>query len=30
MTQQEAHDLALSKIDGAKYMILELITGFGK
>ena len=30
MTQKEARDLALSKVDGAKYMILELITGFGK
>jgi len=30
MTREEIHDLALSKIDNTKYMILELITGFGK
>lgn len=30
MTREEIHDLALSKIDKTKYMILELITGFGK
>ena len=30
MTREEIHDLALSKIDMTKYMILELITGFGK
>ena len=30
MTREEIHDLALSKIDRTKYMILELITGFGK
>lgn len=30
MTREEIHDLALSKVDMTKYMILELITGFGK
>lgn len=30
MTREEIHNLALSRIDNAKYMILELITGFGK
>ena len=30
MTREEIHNLALSKIDESKYMILELITGFGK
>ena len=30
MTRGEIHDLALSKVDRTKYMILELITGFGK
>ena len=30
MTREEIHDLALSKIDRTKYLILELITGFGK
>lgn len=30
MTREEIHDLALSKIDNTKYMILELITGFGR
>lgn len=30
MTREEVHDLALSKIDNTKYLILELITGFGK
>ena len=30
MTREEIHDLALSKIDRNKYLILELITGFGK
>ena len=30
MTREEIHDLALSKVDRTKYMILELITGFGK
>lgn len=30
MTREEIHDLALSKIDMTKYIILELITGFGK
>lgn len=30
MTREEIHDLALSKVDTTKYMILELITGFGK
>lgn len=30
MTQEEVNNLALSKIDNTKYMILELITGFGK
>lgn len=30
MTREEIHDLALSKIDNTKCMILELITGFGK
>ena len=30
MTREEVNDLALSKIDETKYLILELITGFGK
>lgn len=30
MTREEIHDLALSKVDMTKYMILELITGYGK
>lgn len=30
MTREDIHDLALSRIDNTKYMILELITGFGK
>lgn len=30
MTREEIHDLALSKIDRTKYLILELITGYGK
>lgn len=30
MTREEIHDLALSKIDNTKCMILELITGFGR
>lgn len=30
MTREEVNDLALSKIDNTKYLILELITGFGK
>ena len=30
MTREEASNLALSKIDRTKYMILELITGYGK
>lgn len=30
MTREEVNDLALSKIDNTKYMILELITGYGK
>lgn len=30
MTREEVNNLALSKIDNAKYMILELITGMGK
>lgn len=30
MTREEVNDLALSKIDKAKYLILELITGMGK
>ena len=30
MTREEVNNLALSKIDKAKYLILELITGFGK
>lgn len=30
MTREEIHNLALSKIDRTKYLILELITGFGK
>lgn len=30
MTREEVHNLALSKIDKAKYLILELITGMGK
>ena len=30
MTREEIHDLALSKIDRTRYLILELITGFGK
>ena len=30
MTRKEIHDLALSKVDMTKYMILELITGMGK
>lgn len=30
MTREEIHDLALSKVDKAKYLILELITGMGK
>lgn len=30
MTREEINDLALSEIDNTKYLILELITGFGK
>lgn len=30
MTREEVNNLALSKIDKTKYLILELITGFGK
>lgn len=30
MTREEIYNLALSKIDRTKYLILELITGFGK
>ena len=30
MTREEVNSLALSKIDKAKYLILELITGYGK
>lgn len=30
MTREEVNNLALSKIDNTKYLILELITGFGK
>lgn len=30
MTREEIHNLALSQIDSAKYLILELITGYGK
>lgn len=30
MTREEVNNLALSKIDKAKYLILELITGMGK
>lgn len=30
MTREEVNTLALSKIDNTKYLILELITGFGK
>lgn len=30
MTREEAQELALSKIDKTKYLILELITGMGK
>lgn len=30
MTREEARDLALSQIDHTKYMVLELITSFGK
>ena len=30
MTREEVNNLALSKIDKTKYMILELITGYGK
>ena len=30
MTREEVRELALSKIDKTKYLILELITGFGK
>lgn len=30
MTREEINNLALSKIDNTKYLILELITGFGK
>lgn len=30
MTREEVNNLALSKIDNAKYLILELITGMGK
>lgn len=30
MTREEVNDLALSKIDRTKYLILELITGMGK
>lgn len=30
MTREEVSSLALSKIDKTKYMILELITGFGR
>ena len=30
MTREAIHDLALSKVDMTKYMILELITGYGK
>lgn len=30
MTREEVNDLALSKIDKTKYLILELITGMGK
>lgn len=29
MTREEAQELALSKIDKTKYLILELITGKG-
>ena len=30
MTREEVNSLALSKVDKAKYLILELITGMGK
>lgn len=30
MTREEVNNLALSKIDNTKFLILELITGFGK
>ena len=30
MTREEVNNLALSKIDNTKYLILELITGYGK
>ena len=30
MTREEVNNLALSKIDSTKYLILELITGYGK
>ena len=30
MTREEVKELALSKIDRTKYLILELITGMGK
>ena len=30
MTREEVNNLALSKIDETKYLILELITGYGK
>ena len=30
MTREEVNSLALSKIDGTKCLILELITGMGK
>jgi hypothetical protein len=30
MTREEVKELALSKIDETKYLILELITGMGK
>ena len=30
MTREEVNNLALSKIDRTKYLILELITGMGK
>lgn len=30
MTREEVGNLALSKIDDTKYLILELITGYGK
>ena len=30
MTREEVNNLALSKINKTKYLILELITGYGK